>query len=642
MCGIAGIINPTGIEPGILTKISSIIKHRGPDDEGFMVIDECNETHLLKGKHSIPEFDHLPSAEALSGVVKLAFVHRRLSVNKGGAVGHQPLMQSETGLSIVYNGVIYNNAELRQELETLGYKFENGNDAEVILNSYLYWSDLCVNHIVGMWAFAIFDQNKKILFCSRDRFGIKPFYYYEKPELFVFASEIKVILSLPGINAALDEENSIEFLVNSNMNFHGKTFFRGINELQQGHNLIYDLGKQRLSVYRYYQLPISGIHDFISPHEALERFNELIDSSLNCHLSSDFPVGTSLSGGLDSCTILTRMLNKNLPYRVNTFTAAFPGNNADETTYIQALRKRYDFSDYYTYPDINKVLSEAELFFWHQEQPVQNTSMFAHWEVIKLANQHSVKVLVNGQGMDEILGGYSEFVGSFLFGKLTGGHIIEFINEYSKLKNNYKTSSINNELFRTLFYYLPSALRNNIYSRKRIGPSIISKDYNYVLKRIRFEKRISNSMSETSVMSINNILPALLRYDDRNSMAFSIESRMPFLDHRLVEFCVNLPDNLKIYSGWTKYILRKSSEPYLPPEITWRKDKFGFVTPEKIWTDNFKKHIHDFMMGSNMPAIIDKNKMAEILTCEEDNSIKIGEIWKLLLFVKWFNTFCAG
>ncbi len=637
MCGIAGIYNPSGIDTRILSEISKTIRHRGPDDEGFMIVDTNNTAHFLKGRDTIPEVGNLPPVETFSGAARLALVHRRLSIIDLSPAGHQPMSAAEYGLSIVFNGEIYNYLELRRELQNLGYSFKTESDTEVILLSYKHWSENCVVHFLGMWAFAIFDYNKNILFCSRDRFGIKPFYYYEEAKLFAFASEIKVLFILPQIEPILDEAKAIEFLVNSNMNFHGKTFFSEIAELPQGHNMIYNLKTRKSSVHKFYQLQMSNSLDTISPVEATRQFSDLIESSIKLHLRSDVPVGACLSGGLDSGTILSRIVNANLSYKVSTFTAAFPGSNVDETKFIRALRERYDFSDFYTYPDLGKVLDEADLFLWHQELPVQSTSMFAQWEVMKLAHQHSVKVLLDGQGMDEILGGYSEFTGSYLLGMLTNGRIFKFIRAYKDLKSNYKTSSILNELSRASFYYLPECLRYKFYSSRRIGPAIISKYYNDILREIKFPERITNSIKETSINSISNILPALLRYEDRSSMAFSVESRVPYLDHRLAEFCLNLPDELKINNGWTKYILRKSSEPYLPGEITWRKEKYGFVTPERSWTEQLKENVHEMVLEYNLPDIIDRKSLINVITNSKNDNIKYGEIWKIVLFIRWYN-----
>jgi asparagine synthase (glutamine-hydrolysing) len=351
------------------------------------------------------------------------------------------------------------------------------------------------------------------------------------------------------------------------------------------------------------------------------------------------PIGTCLSGGLDSTTILAHVMKEKLRYKMSTFTASFPGDKVDETPFIRSLKNLYDFSDYYTYPDLNRQWQEIDKFLLHQELPVQSTSMFAQWEVRKLAHENSVKVLLDGQGMDEIIGGYSEFIGSLLMGHLTNGRLLKFVKALKDLKNNYRTSSVVTEFNRAMFYYLPEWMRYKTYSSQRIGPRVISDDYAGTLKSIKFPIRITNSIRETSLIAIQNILPVLLRYEDRSSMAFSIESRVPYLDHRIVEFCVNLPDELKIHNGWTKYILRKSSEPYLPAGIIWRKEKFGFITPEKSWKQELIRGLTDFLNNNKIPDIIDRKKMNKIINYNMEDKINLGEVWKVILFIQWYNIY---
>jgi asparagine synthase (glutamine-hydrolysing) len=639
MCGIAGIYDIRGVSLNTITSVSGVLRHRGPDDEGFLFIDSDNLVKSLRGDDTITELSCLTPFSAYSGSPKLAFIHRRLSIIDLKPTGHQPMCLADNRFAIIYNGEVYNYIELRTELQKLGYSFFSDSDTEVILNSYRHWSEKCVDHFVGMWAFVILDRTKNILFCSRDRFGIKPFYYFENPDFFAFGSEIKALLALPQVQPILDENKAIEFLTNGNQNFNGKTFFSGISELLPAHNMIYDLLSQTLSSYSYYSIKLSDSLINISHDEAIKKMSELINDAISIHLRSDVPVGTCLSGGLDSTTIIAHVAGIKLPYKVCTFTASFPGTNVDETSYINQLKGLYDFSDYYTYPDLKKLWSVADPFLWHQELPVQSTSMFAQWEVMKLAHDNLIKVLLDGQGMDEILGGYSEFTGSLLLGHLTNGRFLKFFKAYIDLKTNYKTSPVLNELARAMFQYIPEALRHRIYSSQRVGPSIINKKYSDILQEIKFERRISNSMRETSLMSIQNILPVLLRYEDRSSMAFSIESRVPYLDHRLVEFCVNLPDDVKIHNGWTKYVLRKSSEPYLPKEITWRKEKFGFVTPEKLWAVELEKGLTEFVQNNNIPKIINPEKLLGIIRSGTNDKINLGEIWKVILFIKWYNIF---
>ena len=440
MCGIAGIFDKSGIDLSKTILISNVMRHRGPDDEGFLFVDSNSNVTLHRGQSTIKELMGLTPVSDYIGFVKLAFIHRRLSIIDLKPTGHQPMCIPEAGLYIVFNGEIYNYLELRAELEKLGHSFSTESDTEVILASYREWSEKCVEHFIGMWAFTILDQNKDILFCSRDRFGIKPFYYSEKKGFFAFGSEIKALLLLPQIKSVLDKTKAIEFLVNGNQNFYTNTFFTGINELPPGHNLIYRFTEENSSLFSYYKLSLSKLRDNISMDEAIREFSQLVNNSITLHLRSDVPVGTCLSGGLDSSTLVAFMARKKLPYGLNSFTASFPGMTIDEAPYIKELRELYNFNDFYTFPDFQKTWQEIDVFLSYQELPVQSTSMLAQWEVMKLAHQNSVKVLLDGQGMDEILGGYSEFVGSHLLGQITGGHLIKFIRTVKDLCFNYRTS----------------------------------------------------------------------------------------------------------------------------------------------------------------------------------------------------------
>jgi asparagine synthase (glutamine-hydrolysing) len=639
MCGIAGLYNPEGINISLVSKISKILKHRGPDDEGYLFVDINDQISSLKGDGTIKELSSLNSVDEINGGVKLALIHRRLSIIDLSSTGHQPMTYSGSQSWIVFNGEIYNYLELRQELINLGYSFKSESDTEVILASYAEWSESCVSHFSGMWSFVIFDSIKNILFCSRDRFGIKPLYFVNKGKTFAFSSEIKALLSIPEILPELEIENAIEFIINGNQYFKDKTFFRNIHQIEPGNNLIFHLNENRFYSYCYYKLNINNDFLKIDLDEAVLEFNRLIINSMKIHLRSDVPIGTCLSGGIDSSTIVALLSKQNLPYKLKTFTASFPGSSIDETSFIKKVKELYDFSDNYTYPDPHELWENVDLFLWHQDLPVQNTSPFAQWKVMSLAQSNSVKVLLDGQGMDEILGGYSEFVGAFLLGQLINKQFFRFIRSFRDLSINYKTSSVSNELFRALFHLFPNSIKSRIYSSQRIGPSMVNKKYKEISDKIFFDKRIGNSVQETSINSINNILPVLLRYEDRNSMAFSIESRVPYLDHRLVEFCVNLPENIKIYDGWTKYIFRKSSENLLPADIIWRKEKLGFVTPERQWIDVLIKELQSLNKQQNIPEIINVNYFNKLLNSSLDNKINIGEIWKVILFIRWMNVF---
>jgi asparagine synthase (glutamine-hydrolysing) len=639
MCGIGGIYNPGGVDPKTAEKISGLLRHRGPDDEGYLFIDRNDNFIPAIGSDSITELRHLTHIKQVDESSTLVFIHRRLSIIDLTPSGHQPMISSESGNAIVFNGEIYNYPELRNELKNEGYTFKTESDTEVILASYDRWSERCVDHFLGMWAFSIFDRKRKALFCSRDRFGIKPFYYYETDNFFAFGSEIKALLSLKEVKTELDKVKSIEFLTNGNQNFFQDIIFKGIKLLPPGYNLTYSFNENSSELKKYYSIVLNDSLRKISIEDAIREFGNLVDNSIGMHLRSDVPVGTCLSGGLDSGTIIANLSSRGLPYKVNAFTAAFKGNKVDESEYVNRLQKIYDFSLFYTYPDSEKLWSELDTFLWHQERPVQSTSMFAQWEVMKKAHEKSVKVLLDGQGMDEILGGYSEFIGAFLMGEISHGNFPGFFKTLMDLRMNYRTSAVSNELLRAMFYYIPSGLRNRLYSAKRLGPTLINRKYSDVTKEIRYEKRIFNSVRETSLMSVTSILPSLLRYEDRSSMAFSVESRVPYLDHRLVEFCINLPDKYKIYNGWTKYVLRKSSENLLPADITWRKDKIGFATPEKDWVEKLGNHLISYVQKNEIPDVMDEDKLFKMINTGINDPLKLGEIWKFILFIRWYNVF---
>jgi asparagine synthase (glutamine-hydrolysing) len=639
MCGIAGIYSRNGFLPPMAVKMSEKLSHRGPDDEGFLFVDFDNKCEFLKGGSTIKELSGLSLAENYGKKARLGLIHRRLSIIDLKPTGHQPMSYVSGDVHIVFNGEIYNYIEIKEELIKQGYHFVTESDTEVIIASYLHWGEKCVDHFIGMWSFVILDHKNRLLFCSRDRFGIKPFYYFKEDGIFIFASEVKAILVYEGITPKLDKSNAIEFLINGNQYFRGKTFFDNICQLPPGHNLVYDLDNNQVIIKEFYSIPSREELSKIGICDAIYEFDRLVDDAIRLHLRADVPIGSSLSGGLDSANIVARLVKKNLPYKVNTFTASFPGHSIDESHYVRKLKEKYDIIDHYTFPDPIKLWQEADKFLWHQEMPLQSTSPFAQWEVMNMAKECSIKVLLDGQGMDEILGGYSEFVGAYLLGLFTGGRLLKAFKSIKDLKSNYKTSSISNELGRSIFQYLPQFLKTNIYSSRRLAPSMINTKYRNLSREVKFERRISNSIRETSIMSINNNLPVLLRYEDRNSMAFSIESRVPYLDHRLVEFCVNIPDDYKVRSGWTKYILRKTSQPFLSDEITWRKTKLGFVTPEKHWLGIVHWELRSLMEQKDIPNIIDKDALIKVLNSDIDKQLDLAELWKIILFIRWFNLF---
>jgi len=565
MCAIAGIVNLSKktVDEKNLKLMIRVVKYRGPDDEGFFV-----DKNIGLG-------------------------HARLSILDLSSAGHQPMHYKN--LTIIYNGEIYNYLELKKQLKKRGHKFKSKSDTEVILHAYEEWGEKCLNKFNGMWAFAIWNSNKKEIFCSRDRFGIKPFYYYFDQNNFIFASEIKQILEVKHTNPKPDDETVYNYLVYGFENYSERTFFKNIKQLPGGHYLKMNLSLKNLKPF------LNKWYLFKDSKSNLYSFDWLLRDSIKIRLRSDVPVGSCLSGGLDSSTIVVlanNILQSNKDYHQEVFTAVFKNHkNIDESIYAQKVINKTGCIKNFVYPNDKTLREDLEKLIWHQEEPFGGLSIFSQWCVMKKAKEKNIKVLLDGQGGDELFLGYERYYIYFLKQSLKKLNIFKFLSEFYLISQNSKLD------FKALIQYyiyfsLPSFRLFKLHQRS-----------GYFLDK-NFAIAFKNKMSVRKFMHPKNLLelqkneifysqlPHLLRYEDKNSMAFSVETRLPFLDYRLVEFVYSLPEKFKIQKGWTKYILRKSTKGILPDDIRWRKNKIGFEVPQVLWlkkldpgiTDLFKKN----------------------------------------------------
>lgn len=640
MCGLAGIVDLNGIDPGILLKMSNVLKHRGPDDEGFYVYYGEDDL-MLKGDDTIPELkllQHVKKAENKKPIIGL--IHRRLSIIDIDYTGHQPMQLYNHEICIVYNGEIYNYLELKEQLINKGYKFRSSSDTEVILASYVEWGCSCVKYFMGMWAFVIFDIRNNILFLSRDRFGIKPLYYYWGSDKFLFASEVKALIATDIVQPKANIKTSIEYLLFGSASDSNFNLYNEIQTVPPGCNILFHISDQKLHSNIYYDLKsnIQGKDDNDILNSS-KYFFDLFSEVLKIHFRSDVPVGSCLSGGLDSSSIVA-ISSQILGFdQIKTFTASYPGLNIDEKPFVEALSgKCGNITTLFCYPNAEDFWNDFGDLIWHQDYPINSTSIYSQWKVMKLAKENGIKVLLDGQGADEIFGGYKIFGGIYLIELLLSLRFRKFFIEYFALSKNM-TPDIINTILRAGFYYLPDFLSKFIYTHQRSKLKIISPEFEEQLVNINLPERGGKSIKELSFSSIKYGLRELLRYEDRNSMAFSIESRVPFLDHRLVEFIIGLNDDLKINNGWTKFILRKSMQNILPVEITWRKGKLGFVTPQDQWLRDNKYTINDYLMNSNIPPLLDRKQIYSMLTNLERGKKSTNDILRILSFVKWAELF---
>lgn len=566
MCGIAGILRNNHLETlGFdIKKMTDAIAHRGPDGEGQW-------TFLEKG---------------------VSLGHRRLSILDLSDVAGQPMHYHEK-YTITFNGEIYNYLEIKDDLIKLGVTFKTTSDTEVLLAAFDHWGESCLEKLNGMFAFAIYDKVKDELFCARDRFGEKPFFYAYVKGNFSFASEMKSLFSI-GIEKSVSQHmlfNYLAYDIVEDPNDKSSTFFRNINQLPASHCLTIDANRS-LKIKRYWNIdPKFQIE--ISQEEADTQFLKLFDDSISKRLRSDVKVGSSLSGGVDSSSILGSILTKNPNQHFNTFTARFDDENFDEGEYVDLLRKQYQFQENFCYPNKNQLITELDTIFHHQEEPFGSSSIVAQWEVMKLARANDTIVLLDGQGADETIAGYFKYYTPLLY-------------ELRKNKNAFATelSSIENHLNERPFLSQSEKIRMQapaLYdtlakSTRKLRKSTIGQDLSSEFYR-------SNIKSNSPFHRDDNLneflyndtfkygLGKLLRFSDRNAMAHGVEVRLPYLSHHLVEFVFSLPSQLKIQDGWTKKILRTSMKGRVPQEILFRKDKKGFQAPTSWMEDPAVKEL---------------------------------------------------
>jgi asparagine synthase (glutamine-hydrolysing) len=596
MCGIAGIWQIDGADrrlPDIIRPMTTVMSHRGPDDEGYLLVNSGQQMALpCAGPDTTPELQ-LPPLDDLAGQpFDLALGFRRLSILDLSPAGHQPMQRH--GLWLLFNGEIYNYIELRRELQAKGYAFESGTDSEVILAAYREWGIDCLNRFNGMWAFVIWDGVERRLFCARDRFGIKPFYYIWDGRRFAFASEIKALLQLPDLERRPNDAIIHDYLRYNRLDHTPDTFFAGIKRLPPAHYLTVKPGA--LSLQRYWELDPYYKREVSDPAEAVAEFRRLFYDSVRLRLRSDVAVGTCLSGGLDSSAIVCaandllfkeHLLQQDLVgNHQKTFSACSNDKRFDEREFIQPVLAATGAEPNYTFPDVDGLMSELERLVWHQDEPFMSTSMYAQWQVMKLTAGRGVTVLLDGQGGDELLAGYHTYFDYFWGMLLQSGQWGQLGREWQAYRALYGSGWLP-MVARTSRAHLPVSLLSLGRQYKQGGVVGMSQTFARQHTDRVFEFTYRGSADPLHAFLADTLtrisVPMLLRFEDRNSMAHAIESRIPFLDYRLVEYVYSLPVTFKINHGLTKVVLRRAFEGIMPDKVRQRTGKMGFVTPESIW-----------------------------------------------------------
>ncbi|MEJ7610765.1 MAG: asparagine synthase (glutamine-hydrolyzing) [Ferruginibacter sp.] len=595
MCGIAGIISPDTsiIRADTLKTMSDSLAHRGPDGEGLWI-----------NKHNTAGFSH-----------------RRLAVIDLSAAASQPMHYGDR-YSIVYNGEIYNYKEIRSDLQKAGYHFRTESDTEVILASYDFYKENCVKYFDGMFAFVIWDEKTNTLFCARDIFGEKPLYYVSDKNVFAFASEMKALWAIGAAKNA-DEKMMINYLVLGYVQHaanKSNTFYKNIYSVPPAHYGTLSADTMQLELTKYRDINKEQSIK-ITEEEAVSKLGSLLSDSVRYRLRSDVAVGSSLSGGLDSSTaawfIQQQLKKRTTGTGFKTFSAVFPGFGKDESARISETCRQMGFENHTVTPSSEELVRDFEKLCYHQEEPFASSGIYAQYRVFELAKKNGVKVLLDGQGADEILGGYTKYLHWYLQELVSR-------NKFSKAKKERMAFRENNISVRwglknALAAFLPShaalALEKREYS-KLLSSSVINAG---LLREVKGKEW--QGIYKPVVTKLNDILyhntmehgmEELLRYADRNSMAHGTEVRLPFLNFDLVSFIFSLPASCKINNGFTKYILRKTMNGRLPDSIVWNPEKTGFEPPQKKWLQD--KQVQELITESKQKLVKEKILKPSVLT----------------------------
>jgi asparagine synthase (glutamine-hydrolysing) len=613
MCGIAGAVRLDGgpISFDQCLSVSRLLAHRGPNDEGFVVGDFDSGEHEALGGPSTPanvyaaRLPYSPRARGVrpSAPFNLALVNRRLSIQDLSPAGHLPMGTTDRRVWLAFNGQIYNFVELRNELAGLGHRFLSTGDSEVILHAYRQWGTQCFERFNGMWALALWDTVARTLVISRDRLGIKPLYYWRTPHCLAFASEIKCLFAL-GAGREAHAGVIYDYLSAGALDHTDETFFRGIHRFPAASTMTLNASGS-VSTTRFWDVKVeSAVSLEESDAVYAERFRELFVDALAIRLRSDVPVGSCLSGGLDSSSIVStahRIAPRGTrsSFRHVTFSSCYDGSELDEREYVEVVAKETGVETNYIFPSAAGFWRDLDAIVWHQEEPFSGTSQYAQWCVMRCAHEHGITVLLDGQGADEQLLGYRKFLVYYVMQLLRRR---EWLSAMSEAMHVLWTKDI----LRTTNFR--SGLRYSALGRRvQTSASVLRDEFRreHASRPLAFEydgdlsARIKRDLVVVS-------LPALLRYEDKSSMAHSVEARLPFLDYRLVELVCALPLNQKIRRGWTKYVMRNALKGVLPEPIRLRRSKRGFATPERGWFRELGARIHSsFEESTFAPAFVD-------------------------------------
>jgi asparagine synthase (glutamine-hydrolysing) len=616
------------LNPQSVATLNSLQKHRGPDDEGYFFFNTREKKHCAAfGPDSMAEFQSkLRPAEQCIGFNGV-FSFRRLAIVDLSARGHQPMTEHSGRYWVVFNGEIYNYEELRSELCQKGFQFYTSTDTEVILNAYRYWGSDCVKHFNGMWAFAIYDTLSSDIFISRDRFGVKPLYYVFEPNTaFAFASEQKPLLA--AFKSDANNEAIGDYLYRGYSCQTSSTFWNKINQLPPGTNAL--LSNGHVEITRYFNMSEARFTG--SFNDACAEFSAILGDAIRLRQRSDVQLGFALSGGLDSSALLGLSRKISPTNHVVSYSMVFPGDTQDESVYIDAVNDFNQTENHkFSFQPAN-LLNDLHDFCLTQEQPFGGLSYYGEYKLKERMHQAGVVVSIEGQGADEIISGYTNLIPYYFADLWSYGRLRKLFTEHNQFKNQFK-----NPVKSGLLIALGISNRHRDNPNYAKYASIEPEIYNCSIEKTVGQSTGSLLNKELQRQLFSISLPEQLIKADKSAMRFSIESRFPFLDYRLVEFANSLPYQYKINQK-SKFVLREALKNALPPLVSERRDKIGFAVPiSRMVSCDLFEQINDLLMESRFEGFSIRAFQKEFPNKESIT----WKYWKIVSLVLWEQTFIS-
>ncbi len=623
MCGLFGYLQTTRRTFSHLDA-GSLLHHRGPDDTGWLLYD--NEK-ILVGKDAIPA---MPA--------NLLLLHKRLSIQDLNTHSAQPMACSKQRYYLIFNGEIYNHLELKEELIAQGFSFKTSSDTEVLLNAYICWGRDCLTKLTGMFALVIFDRVTNKLFFARDAFGIKPFYYFKSEQEFIFASELKSLL--PYVQAKINPQRLFYYLRSGLTDFDDETLIAGIKQLPAGHYAELDLAtKQTFSPIPFWQPNIKAQE--LSFNDASAVLREKFLNSVALHLRSDVQVAAALSGGIDSSAIVSsiRYLYPERDIQTYSYIAADP--HLSEEHWVDLVCQEAKVVNHKIYAQASNLSADLDELILLQDEPFGSSTIYAQQQVFKRAGNQSIKVMLDGQGADELLGGYHFYFAARLASLIKKGQFHKAVQLLWQSRATLKSDT----LLRVFYYLLPfkwqvpfHKIINKSYLPGWLNTAWFSQ-FNLVLEPLKTSYNKNVLQEELLHTLCQSSLPMLLRYADRNSMAYSIESRVPFLTTDLADFILSLPEKYIVSNqGVTKAIFREAMRGIVPQAILDRRDKIGFATPEKKWLLAIQPWVENILYSDyaqSLPVFNHQALQTEWKLMLAGKKVFDLRYWRWLNLIKW-------